>query len=429
MTPQQFLRALSARRRVFFVALAAVVSAAALASFLMPKTYRATVSVLVDVKDEQSLSDALRPLLEPQERLSYLQTQVDILTSPKVAHEVVEQLHLAQTPAALAALGVAPGRDGRLEDRLVEVLRHNFKVETSQSSVIHGTFSAADPNWAAAIANGFAKAYAETLLELRVAPTRKAAAWFDEQLKTLRSNLEEAQGKLAQAKAAAQAKLIQHPESLPQVMDNAFIQQLRGEVLHGEEKLQELASQYGVNHPAYRRQVSENRSMRARLQAEVRRLAAGAANAEVAGGPRHGAQGPAGPDDPRLTELIDPVLVRNVESAEHAYETAMQRAVVSQVDSRASQTNVTVLNPAIPPLQAYRPNVPLNIALSLFTGVVLGGILVALLEMRDGLVRTPDDLARLREVPLLAVLGDGSKRASLLLPAPRPVLRALPKPP
>src|SRR5207253_1620733 len=163
---RQLLRALIARRRVFFVALGAVVLAATLASLMMPKSYRATVSLLVDTRDEQSLGDALRPLVLPQERMSYLQTQVDILTSPKIA-------------------------------------------------------------------NAYAQAYVDTMLELRVAPTRKAAAWFDEQLKGLRANLEDAQAKLAQAKLAVQAKATQHPESIPRVVDNAFVQQLKGELLHG----------------------------------------------------------------------------------------------------------------------------------------------------------------------------------------------------
>src|SRR2546429_4422672 len=41
----------------------------------------------------------------------------------------------------------------------------------------------------------------------------------------------------------SQAKATQHPESIPQVADNAFVQQLKAELLHGEEKLQELATQ------------------------------------------------------------------------------------------------------------------------------------------------------------------------------------------
>src|SRR2546429_445125 len=115
MNLRQLLRALRARRRVFVVALASVVLAATLASLMMPKSYRATVSLLVDTRDEQSLSDALRPLVLPQERMSYLQTQVDILTSPKVARAVAQELRLAETPGALAALGMRGGRGGRTD--------------------------------------------------------------------------------------------------------------------------------------------------------------------------------------------------------------------------------------------------------------------------------------------------------------------------
>ena len=425
MSLRQFLRALRARRRVFVVALIAVVLAATLASLMTRKSYRATVALLVDAKDEQSLSDALRPLVLPQERVSYLQTQVDILTSPKVARQVVQELRLTDNPAALAALGVQRRNDRRDEDRLVEALLHHFKAETSQSSVIQASFTCADARLAATIANAFANSYVNTMLELRVAPTRKAAAWFEEQLKGLRANLEEAQAKLAaQSKLDAQAKLAQNPDRLPEVMDNAFIQQLKTEVLHGEAKLQQLATEYGVNHPVYRRQLSENQSLRARLQAEMRKVVAGAASSEGLASANRGSH----LRDPR-TQPLEQVLTRNVESAERAYDTAMQRYVVSQVESRASQTNVAVLNPAVAPLAAYRPNIALNLALSLISGIAFGGILVVLLEMQDRRVRTPEDLLSInRRLPLLAVLGDERRPAGLLTGPPATVLRALPKP-
>src|SRR5437667_10456344 len=108
---------------------------------MMPKSYRATVSLLVDTRDEQSLGDALRPLVLPQERMSHLQTQVDSLTSPKVARAVAQELRLEEIPGALAALGMKRGRAGRTEELLVEVLRQNFKAETSQSSVIQASFT------------------------------------------------------------------------------------------------------------------------------------------------------------------------------------------------------------------------------------------------------------------------------------------------
>ena len=427
MSLRQFLLALRARFRVFAVSLAAVVLAAAVASYLMPKTYRATVSLLVDVKDEQSMGEALRALGLPQEHLSYLQTQADILASPKVARRVVEQLKLADSPAALTTLGVTAAGNPRVEDVLVDRLQHALKVETSQSSVIQGTVTCTDPRLAAALANGFATAYVETMLELRVAPNREAAAWFDEQLKGLRASLEEAQRRLRADQDARQQQLAQqHPERLPQVRDDGFIQQLRADVLHGEEKLRELSTRYGVNHPAYQSQLSENLELRGRLQAELRKAAASAGDAQSRPALRTASRQYA--DDPEATRTLEPVLQHNVDSAERAYDTALQRYISSQVDSRASQTNVTVLSAAAVPLQAYRPNIRLNLALALITGLGLGCALVALLERLDPRVRSAEDLVSAVQLPLLAVLSNDGKRAGLL---PRPAdttLRALPRP-
>src|SRR5882762_1836178 len=86
------------------------------------------------------------------------------------------------------------------------------------------------------------------------------------------------------------------------------------------------------------------------------------------------------------------VLRRNVESAEKAYDTAMQRHVVSQVESRASQTNITVLNPAAVPGKPSQPKIALNIALSVVVGTMLGIGMVLLMEVSDRRVRSRSDL-------------------------------------
>src|SRR6202040_76023 len=96
----------------------------------------------------------------------------------------------------MATLAEEEGNGSSKEDRLVEGLLKKLKVETSQSNVIEVSFSSSDPRFAMQVANAFAKAYVDTMLELRVEPAREAAAWFDEQLKGLRANLEDAQVKL-----------------------------------------------------------------------------------------------------------------------------------------------------------------------------------------------------------------------------------------
>ena len=452
MSLRLFLSALRARFGVFALVLGATILAATAVSLLLPKTYKATVSLVVDAKEEQSLSNVLRPLMQPMERVGYLQTQVDIITSEKVARRVVRDLKLAESPSARVAYEKATSEAGSIEDWLVENLLRHLKVEASQSSVIYMSFSSKDPRFSAAVANAFAKAYLDTSLELRVEPTRQAAAWFDEQLKSLRANLEEAQasltdyhrskgivsaderndidglrlGELSVQVARAQERTLEWETRLrqarafreagapldrvPEVLANPFIQRLKEDVLHGEAKLQEMATQYGPNYPAYERLVSENRSLRERLDAEMRKVVEGIENST-----RQSRQSEAElrnalaaqrarvlADKEDRNELT--VLARNVGSAQAAYDTAMQRYVVSQVESRASQANVTVLTPAVPPLKPSHPKPLLNIALSVVIGTMLGLGIVILAEMLDRRVRSSDDLAQGLDVPLLTVL-------------------------
>jgi len=101
------------------------------------------------------------------------------------------------------------------------------------------------------------------------------------------------------------------------------------------------------------------------------------------------------------------VLTRDAGSAQRGYETAMQRYVVSQVESRASQTHVSVLNPAT--AHANRTGQGrLNVALSVVVGTMLGIGIVILLEMSDRRVRSRMDLDVTRLCRCSACLMHGS---------------------
>lgn len=473
MNLYQFLSALRARVSLFAFLLLVTVLVATLVSLLLPKIYTATVSLLLDAKEEQSLSTALRPLVSSQERASYLQTQLDIITSEKVARRVVDDLKLAQRAVSANALEDVAKHGGSIEDKLVEFLMQDLKVDTSQSSVIRLSFSSREARYSAEVANAFAKAYIDTMLELRVEPAQKAAAWFDEQLKSLRANLEDAQAKLTdyhqrRGIVAADERLDVEstrlaglsdqvvraqeqtfewksreeqareslgqggsPANLPEVMDNPFIQRLKQDVMQGETKLRELSTHYGPNYPQYQRQVEENESLREKLDAEMKRLVAGIQSSARQSRQREaGSRRAMAAQSARVLGLKEnrnelTVLRRNVESAERAYDTAMQRSVVSLVDSRANQTNVMVLNPAGVPRKHSSPKIPLNIALSVVVGTILGIVMVMLLEALDRRVRSRSDLEL--DVPLLAVLNQ-PRPAGRRLGLPDRSRRALPNP-
>ena len=121
------------------------------------------------------------------------------------------------------------------------------------------------------------------------------------------------------------------------------------------------------------------------------------------------------------------VLRRNVESAERAYDAALQRSVTSQVESRASQGNVAVLSPAVVPDKPFSPKIALNVALSVLVGVMLGVGVVMLLEMTDRRVRSVADLESAWNVPVLGELklseptrrlSSWTERANRALPSP-----------
>ncbi len=134
------------------------------------------------------------------------------------------------------------------------------------------------------IANAFAQAYMDTTLELRVDPTRHAATWFDEQLQTLRRDMETAQQRLtayqrehgivstdekfdeeyarltdlsAQLARAqehnvelqARSQLVQQSmrrgaslDDIPEVRDDADVRDLKARLLEGETALRVLAT-------------------------------------------------------------------------------------------------------------------------------------------------------------------------------------------
>ena len=90
MNPLQFLLILRARYKIALLTLLLTVAAAMTVIWYLPKYYIATASVLVDVKSPDPIAAMLMP--------SSLSTQVDIISSERVARKVVRMLRLDENP-------------------------------------------------------------------------------------------------------------------------------------------------------------------------------------------------------------------------------------------------------------------------------------------------------------------------------------------
>lgn len=472
MNPSLFFLVLRARFGLFALTLCATLVAAAAVTLLMPRTYQATASMVIEQREAQSLRDGVTAYMSTAERTAFLQTQVEILKSPAVARRVVDTLKLTEREELKDAYAATDQRVP-MEEWLANLIGGSLNVKTSQSSVMHVSANAPTPEAAAELANGFTRAYMDTTLELRVAPTRQAAEWFDVQLKTLREDLESAQDKLtayqrehgivttsegadeeflrlanlsdalgrtmeqnvelaAREQLARQAMESGTPlESLPVMRDDSGLQQLRAEVREGEVKLQALSVRFGENHPEYRKQRAENNYLRSQLSAEMQKVA-NLATGRRAEGEQRAAQASAAlaAQRARLLEQRQnrdglAVLVRNVETAQTAYDAAMQRFIGTQVESRANQGNATLLNAATVPRKPNSPNIALNLALATIVGLVLAIGLVMGREMTDRRVHSPIELAEATGAPVLGELLAWTPTGRLALAAPRNSPRTL----
>src|SRR5688572_20500892 len=122
---------------------------------MLPKQYTASTSLGVDIKSP----DAITTLLMP----TNLASQEEIIRSERVTRKVIESLGLDQKPELREAWEKTSGERGRFEDWLSESLLRGLEVMPSRrgDNIITIQYRSTSPQEAAAVANAFAKHYAD----------------------------------------------------------------------------------------------------------------------------------------------------------------------------------------------------------------------------------------------------------------------------
>jgi protein tyrosine kinase modulator len=446
MSLQQLLLVLRARWTVVLGVLVTVVGSALTASLWLPKTYTAGTAVVVDFGSADPVAGQFA---SGQLMLAYMATQVDIVTSERMAQRVVKMLKLDEVPASQRRWHKATGGRGTFEQWMAPELQKTLDVKPSRdSSVINISFSGGDPQFASAVANAFAQAYIDISLELRVEPAKHYATWFDARAAQLRDTLRRAQealssyqrkkgivatdervdyetarlneisSQLTQIQAlrsdtsSRQLQAGSGNEDVQEVLQNPLISSLKAELVRADAKWADAQLRLGTNHPDYQKAQAEVTSLRERIALETRRVASSLVSANRVNMQRE-AELRAALDAQKkkvlqLKEERDgiAVLQRDVEGAQKAYDVVSQRLAQTSLESQVQQTNIAVLTPAEPPLEPSSPKVLLNTLAAFFLGAFLGIGVALLLELKQRHVRSVDDLAETLSVPVLAVIGD-----------------------
>jgi chain length determinant protein tyrosine kinase EpsG len=437
MTLQQFVDILRARWRLASLLFALTLGTAVGVSLLLPSKYTASAQVLVDMK---SPDPVLGLLLPGQLTPGYMATQVDIITSQRVALNVVETLKIAENPQAIEQWRRATDGDGSIRHYFSDLLLKGLDVKPSrESSVFTVAYTGLDPGFAAIVANAFAQAYVDLSIQLKVDPARQTKGFFDVQTQALRERLESAQNRLTAyqrdkgivsaderldventrlAELSSQLVALQAlageagrrqalakdavtrgtSTDVPEVLSSPLIQALKSELARVDARFEQQGAVLGAQHPDILKLKEERASLVKRIERETAAITGSLGNAYKIQSQREGDLKTA--LDRQRVKVLEikqvrdelTVLQRDVESAQRAFDAVSQRLSQTSLESQSNQSNVVVLTPAAAPRKPSSPKLLLNSALGAFLGTLLGvgGALGA--ELRNRRVRGSQDL-------------------------------------
>lgn len=444
MNLYQFFAILRARWLPAVVVFAVIVVGTIAVSLVWPKKYMALASLVVDNKP-----DPVSALIYPgMGSPAYLQTQVDILQSDRVAQRVVRNLKLAENPQVRAQWQEATNGEIPIEAWLGDTFQRNMDVKPSrESNVITITYKAPDPRFAAGLANAFVQAYLDTILEMRVNPAKRYSTFFDNQVKEARESLERAQGKLSafqkdkgiiatderldvenarlnelssqlvalQAVSAESTSRQAQAQSgaadrIPDVLNSPLISSLKADLTRSEARLQELNSRYGDQHPQVLEARANISELRSKIDTEVRRIGSGVSVSNSINKQREG-QIKASLEAQRANVLRmkavrdeGQVLARDVDIAQKNYDAVQARLLQTNLESQTTQANAYPLTQAVAPIEPASPRLYVNSLLAVFIGVLAGIATAVLLEFRNRRVRGLEDITESLGLSVLGVL-------------------------
>lgn len=456
MAFNQFLRILKSRIGLMLLVLLLTLVTGVVGTLLWPKKYTATTLVMVDMK----LANPVTGLpMAMQASGNYLATEIDVIRSQRVALRVVDALKLVQSPE-LRQEHARSESTSPLREWIAELLITQLKVKPArESSILELSFSGLEPRFAAGVANAFAQAYIDTTLDLRVDPARQQSVWYDERTAKIRASLETAQSKLgdyqrgtkivslderldvenarlqelssqlvslqalasetsrraALAEKAAKSGPLSLSE-LPEIQQNGLVQSLKAELSRLEAKRAETRANFGANHPDNLKLTEEVDSIRQRVDREMLNVSQSLGRtSELTRQRMTDVRESLESQREKVIQLKSKrdqftVLTRDVEAAQRAFDEVALRSSKAGLESQVRQTNVSVLDAALPPSKPSSPVMLVNVIVSLVLGTLAAIAAALAAELPNRKNHSAADAVDASELPLLGHVGVRKRR-------------------
>jgi uncharacterized protein involved in exopolysaccharide biosynthesis len=439
MSLTQLLTILRAYWKLSLMIAFAVIFTTGVALKILPKTYTATATLIVNTENR----DPLAGQQFPAEVLgNYVATQTELMLSPVILLQVVDRLNLTADSRYTAGLRSTDPTAKR--EYAEKNLAEDLLIETGRGGqLLYISASSPDTAKAANIANAVADVYLEQQKQRITQPAGERAQRYSEELAELRDKAAAAQDKVTeyrkrngitdvgtangdtamlglvnlQAKLleaqsqrrALEAKRTGAQSTTDEALASTQVTGLKSQIADLEAQLAQKSATLGARHPQVLELTSRLEATRRSLNAALATLSQNNSTELVRARELEDTLTRAVADERQRVLGLHQLegegekLTLELESAQAVYKRALDGYDQIMFASVGHNNNVTFISRATPPLKPSKPNKLKVLALGLFMGIALGVVGPLGYELLvNRRLRCRDDLERDFGIPVLA---------------------------
>jgi succinoglycan biosynthesis transport protein ExoP len=458
---------ISRRQKLILSILACSIALGVLYALFMPRLYRANAQMEILKQDAAAgLSDpAQASATMAADALDFnlaVQTQVNVLHSRRLMLRVIEEIKLDRTSeyqlsGDKAEVGLPLEQAPRRAAFVLERFEKRLDVKpVSGTRLISVSFLDPDPKRAAQVVNQLLADFVDYNFQVRFAASTQATSFLakelgdmkhqvdsseatavqlqqqsgiygvdatnnatNSKLEQLNADLTTAQANLALKESVYKLALTRSPEVLAGMIGaqgtgantaNGPLQLLRQEQADQAANYADLNARYGPQYPKVLQAGERLKSIQTSIRSEVTRLV-GQATAEyrVAQDTERAAAIALQQQKGVASKMNHDAILYT--SAKHEadtnrdlYEQLMSRLKQAGVLAGLHSSNISILDPAIPPSRPAQPMILLGLLLSALAGLIIGVVVALLVDSLDDTVRDPQTIEELTGTRVLALL-------------------------
>ncbi len=357
--------------------------------------------------------------------------------------------------AQLALAAASPGLEGETaaQSRVIDAFLRMLTVAPVRNSrLVDVKFQSRDAALAAALANAHARAFVQQDLDFKFSTSKEASGWLEQQLEEQRKQVEASEAavqqyqerndavspeegqnivvqKLTEVNAALtrakteriqkeslynQVRAIENDpaaiDTLPAVLSNTFIQELKGQLADLHRQRAQQAERIGDLHPDMVKLNSAIQNAETKLQTEITKVVQSVKNEYLAAQAQEQSLGTMLESQKREALAMNRkgieggVLQRDVESNRQLYDGLLQRAKETGVAGELKTSNIRLVDAAQLPRSPIRPRHLFDMLLALMAGGVMALGSAFFFEYIDKGIKTPDEIVAHLGIPSLGLI-------------------------